>query len=200
MTPPAMTARIACSKDPGDCVEIQAPAVGYFSALIQAGAYVDHRAPFGTLQILAKRYRLVLPPEASGWVAEQLIEAKQAPVAYGQPLLRLRRGAPDRTGVARGPASDDDQQSAAQESLLAVKAPSDGVFYRRAAPDAPPFVEVGSVIQPGQMLGLIEVMKCFHQITYAEPDSSRQATVVEILAGDAAEVQVGMTLFWLKPS
>jgi len=46
-----------------------------------------------------------------------------------------------------------------------IKSPLPGIFYRRSSPDAAPFVEEGQTIQPGTVIGLVGVMKTFHQIT-----------------------------------
>ncbi len=46
-----------------------------------------------------------------------------------------------------------------------IKSPLPGIFYRRPSPDAAPFVEEGQTIQPGTVIGLVGVMKTFHQIT-----------------------------------
>ena len=52
----------------------------------------------------------------------------------------------------------------------------------------------------GTVLGLVEVMKCFNQITYGGPDLPARGTVAQILAEDAAEVQFGQALFRVKPA
>ena len=40
-----------------------------------------------------------------------------------------------------------------------------GIFYRRPDPDSEPFVEVGDAVQPGSVVGVVEVMKQFHEVT-----------------------------------
>ena len=39
-----------------------------------------------------------------------------------------------------------------------------GVFYRRPSPDAPPFVEEGAEVKTGDVVGLVEIMKSFHEV------------------------------------
>jgi acetyl-CoA carboxylase biotin carboxyl carrier protein len=57
------------------------------------------------------------------------------------------------------------EQSAVQAgNIVDIVAPLVGVFYRSAAPDAPPCVEVGDVIEIGTEVGLIEAMKVFSSI------------------------------------
>jgi acetyl-CoA carboxylase biotin carboxyl carrier protein len=81
-----------------------------------------------------------------------------------------------------------------------VKSPSEGIFYRRSAPDSPPFVDIGARVSSGTVLGLVEVMKCFNQIAYGGPGLPEHGEVVKILADDAAEVQFGQPLFWVRPA
>jgi acetyl-CoA carboxylase biotin carboxyl carrier protein len=75
-----------------------------------------------------------------------------------------------------------------------VTAPMVGTFYRAQSPEAPPFVEIGSVVSKGQPLCLIEVMKLFTTI-HAEQDGR----VVRIGAENGEFVEYGHTLFVLEP-
>ena len=40
-----------------------------------------------------------------------------------------------------------------------------GIFYRRPDPDSQPFVDVGDTVQAGSVVGVVEVMKQFHEVT-----------------------------------
>jgi acetyl-CoA carboxylase biotin carboxyl carrier protein len=77
---------------------------------------------------------------------------------------------------------------------VAVRAPMIGTFYRRRSPDEPPLVEVGDAVQPGQVVGLIEVMKLFSDLK-----AEQAGTVARIDAADAALVEFGQPLVWVKP-
>lgn len=46
-----------------------------------------------------------------------------------------------------------------------IHAPLPGTFYRRPSPDAAPYVEEGSLIEADTIIGCIEVMKQFNEIT-----------------------------------
>jgi acetyl-CoA carboxylase biotin carboxyl carrier protein len=70
--------------------------------------------------------------------------------------------------------------------MSTVQSPLPGVFYRRPSPDADPFVEEGSEVSQGQVIGLIEVMKNFSEL---KADSA--GTLASFLVEDAAEVEVG---------
>lgn len=43
-----------------------------------------------------------------------------------------------------------------------------GVFYRKASPEAPPFKSEGDTVAVGDVIGLIEVMKTFHELKAEE--------------------------------
>ena len=45
-----------------------------------------------------------------------------------------------------------------------IKTPLPGTFYRRPSPDAAPYVEEGDSVKAGEVVGLIEIMKTFHEI------------------------------------
>jgi acetyl-CoA carboxylase biotin carboxyl carrier protein len=71
-----------------------------------------------------------------------------------------------------------------------VVSPIVGTFYRAPAPDAAPFVEVGSRVVKGQTLCIVEAMKIMNQI-----ESDTTGTVKSILVENAASVQFGQPLF-----
>ncbi len=60
---------------------------------------------------------------------------------------------------------------------IEVRAPMSGVFYRKSAPDQPPYVEVGDTVKKKQILALLETMKVFQKIK-----SPADGKIVEIIA------------------
>ena len=75
-----------------------------------------------------------------------------------------------------------------------VLAPMVGTFFRAPTPDAPPFVEEGTVVKAGQPLCLIEVMKLFTTI-----NSEVAGRVVQIGVDNGELVEYGRTLFVIEP-
>ncbi len=45
-----------------------------------------------------------------------------------------------------------------------IRSPLPGTFYRRPAPDQPPFKDVGDDVNEGDVIGLVEVMKVFNEV------------------------------------
>jgi len=55
-------------------------------------------------------------------------------------------------------------ESKTDPQLIEVRAPMSGVFYRRPAPDHPPYINEGDQVKKKQILGLLETMKVFQKI------------------------------------
>ncbi|PZP41745.1 MAG: acetyl-CoA carboxylase biotin carboxyl carrier protein [Azospirillum brasilense] len=78
----------------------------------------------------------------------------------------------------------------AETTLHRCAAPLPGLFYRRAGPAEPPFVEVGAAVATGQTLGLIEAMKMLTPVK-----APADGVVLRILAENGAMVDEGTPLF-----
>lgn len=72
---------------------------------------------------------------------------------------------------------------------MEILSPLPGTFYRKPEPDAPPFVEVGQAVKEGDVIGLVEVMKQYSQLT-AETDGTITAFLVE----DEDAVEAGQVI------
>jgi len=103
--------------------------------------------------------------------------------------------APDTGDHLRVDTGDQHTDSEQPDTTGAVFAPLLGTFWRRPSPEAPPFVEAGDRIETGQTVGLIEVMKTFHDVT------APQAGVIRrVLVDDGATVEYGQVLMELEPA
>ena len=80
------------------------------------------------------------------------------------------------------------------DGLVAVRSPMVGTTYRRPAPDEPPFVEVGTRVEKGTPLCLIEVMKLYTTI-----EAPGAGVIVAIYADDATLVEFDQILFSISP-
>ncbi|QIZ33577.1 biotin/lipoyl-containing protein [Saccharopolyspora sp. ASAGF58] len=70
--------------------------------------------------------------------------------------------------------------------MSTVKAKQSGVFYRRPAPEADPYVREGGHVDPGQTIAVIEAVK-----TYNPVKSETGGTVTRFLLDDGAQVSPG---------
>ncbi len=75
-----------------------------------------------------------------------------------------------------------------------ITAPVIGVFYRATSPGVEPFVEVGSRVEVGQPLCILEAMKLMNEIT-----SDHAGVVRRILPENGALVSLGEEMFWIEP-
>lgn len=71
-----------------------------------------------------------------------------------------------------------------------INSPIVGSFYRKPSPEAPPFVDVGAVVEVGQPVCLVEAMKLFNEI-----EAEFKCRIIEVLKEDAAPVEFGEPLF-----
>jgi acetyl-CoA carboxylase biotin carboxyl carrier protein len=90
--------------------------------------------------------------------------------------------------------SDRPEGSRAAANVTKVLAPLTGVFYRSSSPDAPPYVEVGDRVAPGDVLCVLEAMKLFNEI-----QSDDGGTIVRIVPENGELVSQGEELFWIEP-
>jgi len=84
--------------------------------------------------------------------------------------------------------------AAPANGLVRVESPMVGTFYRSAQPGAPPLVEEGDVVAPGQTLCILEAMKLMNEVK-----AELEAVVRRIAVENAAPVEFGQILFELEP-
>lgn len=79
--------------------------------------------------------------------------------------------------------------------LKTISSPMVGTFYITPAPDAPPFVSVGSNVTKGQTLCIIEAMKLMNEI-----EAECSGRIASILVENAQPVEYGEPLFMIEPA
>jgi acetyl-CoA carboxylase biotin carboxyl carrier protein len=103
--------------------------------------------------------------------------------------------APETVSVAAPVEAASPVATKSREGLVDVRSPMIGTFYRKPAPDKPPFVEVGQSVAPDAPVCLVEVMKLFNTI-----QAGTAGTIEEICVDDATMVQAGQVLMRIAPS
>ena len=119
--------------------------------------------------------------------------SKDGAPAAAAPLPQATPAAAPAGPAAAGPSVVTAASAAA--STDAITAPLTGIFYRSPSPQAPPFVQVGSVVAAGDVIGLIEAMKLFNEIR-----STKNGTVRSIIADSGQLVRAHHPLIELDPA
>ena len=103
--------------------------------------------------------------------------------------------APAAAPVAAAPAPSAAPVSEADVSKKGtpIVSPMVGMFYKAPSPDAEPFVSVGSVIKPGDVVCIVEAMKMMNEI-----ESEVSGKVVEICVEDGQPVEFGQVLMYVE--
>jgi acetyl-CoA carboxylase biotin carboxyl carrier protein len=73
-----------------------------------------------------------------------------------------------------------------------VRSPFPGTFYRRPDPDSDPYVGEGDAVSVGDVIGLIEIMKTFHEVK-----SEEEGTAERFLVENEELIEVGQEILLL---
>jgi acetyl-CoA carboxylase biotin carboxyl carrier protein len=115
----------------------------------------------------------------------------------GPAVMTAAASPPAAASAAEAPAAAPRPTDAKSESdrYVAITSPMVGTFYRAPAPDADPYVEVGSSIEVGTTVCIVEAMKLMNEI-----ESEVRGKIVKALVENAQPVEYGQTLFLVDPS
>ncbi len=109
--------------------------------------------------------------------------ASSAPREPASPLTPAVRSEPLRENAPAAPKS------------VSIESPMVGTYYASNAPDAPPFVSLGSIVQPNTIVCIIEAMKVFTDIP-----AGVSGTIAEVLVKNGQAVEYGQPLFRVIPA
>jgi acetyl-CoA carboxylase biotin carboxyl carrier protein len=127
----------------------------------------------------------------------------------GDNRIRLRRGAlvaaaappaafahyPAPAGPNTAPAAQAQSAAAPDKKYHEIRSEFVGTFYARPKPEAEPFVKVGSKVKPDTVVGLIEAMKLFNDVT-----AGITGTVAEVCVENQQGVEFNTVLFKVELS
>ena len=148
-----------------------------------------NKSNIGELTVEQKDFRITI---------KQKEEPAQHFVAAAPQPMQVNTAAPQPTSNYTTPTPPPEKEKHAADAggnLVTIKSPMIGTFYRRASPDKPAFVEVGSDITPGKVVCIIEAMKLFNEI-----ESEVKGRIVKILVEDASPVEYDQPLFLVEPA
>ena len=123
------------------------------------------------------------------------LEGNSPDITYVQqaPMQQVQQAAP----VAAAPVAAATADTTADDNAkyITIKSPMIGTLYRKPSPDKPMFVEVGSTINKGDVVCVVEAMKLFNEI-----ESEISGKIVKILVDDSSPVEFDQPLFLVDPS
>jgi acetyl-CoA carboxylase biotin carboxyl carrier protein len=128
--------------------------------------------------------------------SEEKIVIRRGPkteyINVAAPAAQMYSAAPQVAAPAAAAASAPAAGVAAEDGET-VNSPIVGSFYRAPAPDAAPYVEVGQIVEKGQVLCIVEAMKLMNEI-----ESEFRCKIVKICKENAQAVEFGDPLFVIE--
>jgi oxaloacetate decarboxylase alpha subunit len=150
----------------------------------------------GVDQSRAERIREIVRIVQETGVAEIALEeagtrvsvrrTEEAPLPGQEPVAPPQAAEPETVLSEPEPSTD---------GVMRVEAPMVGTFYRAPQPGAPPFVEEGDAVAPGQTLCILEAMKLMNEVK-----AEIEGIVRTIHVQNGQPVEFGQALFDLEPA
>ena len=112
-------------------------------------------------------------------------------IQEGEESVRISRGSMKSIEVQSVPIESDkadvlstNNDSAKIKSGSSIKSPIVGTFYRKPAPDKPPFIDIGSHVSAGDVVCIVEAMKMMNEI---KSEFTGQVTAINVEDGAPVE-------------
>jgi acetyl-CoA carboxylase biotin carboxyl carrier protein len=118
-----------------------------------------------------------------------IVQSAAAQPFVAAPVAHLAAPVVSVTPAAPAVAENDDSK------YVIIKSPMIGTFYRTPGPDKDAFVNVGSTIQVGSKLCIIEAMKTFNEI-----EAEISGKIIKVLVDNATPVDYDQPLFLVDPA
>jgi len=161
------------------------------------GEIVGPQSDVGHFEILGRRVPVSLGAGGAGRIVsggdDSRGRLRARPVGFGDVLLALDPNVG--TGLEASLAVAGDSDGAVGANAMLFRSPSSGRFYSRPDPDKDPFVVVGAIIDAGQPVCMLEVMKTYSRIRY----DGAKAKVVTIRPADQDDLEEGDVILELEP-
>lgn len=122
--------------------------------------------------------------EATSFVPAQSLQS--APQSSAPQHVVHNRGIETPDSFAASPV----EEKRTNANTRIIKSPFVGTFYRSAAPGKPSFVDIGSVVNSGDALCILEAMKLMNEI-----EAEFKCKILKILVDDSSPVEYGESLF-----
>jgi len=151
------------------------------SALLQSSDLTELEVEAGETGLVLRKPAALASAATAGGAAGGILGSGASGAAGGGRDGHPAPGEPI-AGLAEAPAKPS------------IKAPLTGIFYASPAPGSAPYVQIGSQIAVGTVIGLIEAMKLFNEIK-----SDLGGRVVRIVAETGTLVKAKQPLIEVEP-
>jgi acetyl-CoA carboxylase biotin carboxyl carrier protein len=129
-------------------------------------------------------FKIRLKRGTNGGTSSSTVSYEDAPaVNYAQPQVPIPQ--PIAPAQIQPPVSNE----------LEIKSPMIGTFYRAPSPEAGPYVEVGTEVNPDTVVCIIEAMKVMNEIK-----AEAKGTITQVMVENAKPVEFGQPLFKIRPA
>jgi acetyl-CoA carboxylase biotin carboxyl carrier protein len=132
-------------------------------------------------------------------VAEPTLQSRDATAAIRQPVVNGQTGLPasllSSSFVSWPQFTSTMVAPVVEENVHILKSQTVGIFHASKSPGTQPFVELGTVVKPGQIVGVIEILRLMIDVK-----SDLSGEIVKKLAGDGEPVEYGQPLFAVRSS
>ena len=112
-------------------------------------------------------------------------------IQEGEDSVRISRGSTKPIEVQSVPIEStkvdilsENNDAAENSSGTSIKSPIVGTFYRKPAPDKPPFIDIGSHVNAGDVVCIVEAMKMMNEI---KSEFTGQVTAINVEDGSPVE-------------
>jgi len=145
----------------------------------------------GKVQIESEGFKVTIKGGSTNSGEQQIIVQAPTQPYVAAPVAAPAVAAPVATVTPVAPVSTESDES----KYVTIKSPMIGTFYRTPGPDKDNFVNVGSNIQPGDKLCIIEAMKTFNEI-----EAEISGKIIKVLVDNATPVDYDQPLFLVDPA
>lgn len=114
-------------------------------------------------------------------------------VATSMPVAPMPVAAPSIAAAPVAMPEKPAEVAAVEDGFEEVVSPIVGTFYRSPSPESDSYVEVGSIVEKGQTLCIVEAMKLMNEI-----EAEFKCKVVKVLKENAEPVEYGDPLFLVE--
>jgi len=121
---------------------------------------------------------------------EHVVKLPTEPIMIEEPAIETK----ERNYEIKGQKIEEKAIETFGEGFVTIKSPMLGTFYRRPDPSAPPYVEVGSLVEENDTVCLIEIMKVFNAVK-----AEVKGYIDKIFPESGQLVEYGQPLFLVRP-